>query len=100
MIISLAEFQEVEWLGLNDCYCQTTHPESLYPFPCHHRSGARRDWLLAPKQLWHLPPQPPIVVGSWMAESRLLPIPPNPPGFHRRIIARPSSGFTSFLVLR
>ena len=23
-----------------------------------------RDWLLAPKQLWHLPPQPPTVVGS------------------------------------
>lgn len=90
MIISLAEFQEVEWLGLKDPYCQTTPLESLYPFPSHHRSGARRNWLLAPKQLWHLPPQPPTAVGSWMVESRILRIPPNPPDSTMAIIARPS----------
>lgn len=82
MIISLAEFLEVEWLSGKDPYCQLPTAESLYQLLSHKRSGAGRDWLLTPRHLWHLYPQPPTVVSSWMVESSILQVAPNPPGSH------------------
>ena len=80
-----------EWKG---SLLPTTHPpESLYQLLSHKRSGAGWDWLLAPQQLGHLHSQPPKVVGSWMVESSILRIAPNPPGSHHC-----DHSYTSFWV--
>lgn len=72
-----------EWLGLKDPYCQITPLESLVPISppiTGVEQGEIGSWLQNSFGICLF--NPPTAVGSWMVESRILQIPPNPSWFH------------------